>query len=304
MRSQPGVPSRHKGQGVSAEIANHEGVLHDADASLACWLARVLPAGTKVRFDAPNAGWAERPPDPPFIGAFLYDVREDAQGNHAGWSDVRDTEGRVTGRQSLPRSYKLRYLLTAWTADSTAMPGEPGMAAHQLLGALMSVCVATDLLPADCLRGALDAAGLPTLLRCAPADGQTDPARLWAGFGLAPRAFLELLLIVPVLPPPDRDLASPAREIALNMTKPGTGGSKSEADINGAVGAEGRRGRQGPARRRERSTITEHTTWPDHGTPEITSGFRGDLLSTKKGTRGGDWAKADGAGQAALDRRH
>lgn len=300
-RNRPGVSSRHKWQVVSAEIANHGDVLHDADASLACWLARVLPAGTKVRFDAPNPGWTGRPPDPPFVDAFLYDVREDVQENQAGWSDVRDAGGRVTERQAPPRRYKVRYLLTAWIADSaaeksvgekavsvtarpgdtmtpprgpgTATPGGPGMAEHELLGTLLSACATTDVLPAGCLCGALAAAGLPTLLRCAPADGQTDPARLWAGFGLPYRAFLELLLIVPVLPRPDTDLAPPAREIAVGMSKPGAGGTGSAADVTRAADGlhSGRRGPTAPARRWPRSTITEHTIRPNrNGREDVT----------------------------------
>jgi len=320
-------------------------VLHDADASLACWLARVLPAGTKVRFDAPDPGWVAQPPDPPFVDVFLYDVREDDKASQAGWSEDRDADGRVTRRQQPPRRYKLRYLLTAWAADpaaaeavptaagldggtpscgdgtavtggtmaragravaasdgdGTAVAGSRTMAEHDLLGALLSACVTTDVLSAGCLRGTLASAGLPVLLRCAPAGEQAAPARLWAGFGLPPRTFLDLLLIVPVLPPPDSDLAPPAREIALGVTKSGAGGNGSAEDpriagdaaeprsMQGAAGPHGqpRRART-PVRHWERSTITEHITRPPSSAPmphsALHPGFAGRPSDTEPDT--------------------
>lgn len=264
-------------------------MLHDADASLACWLARVLPGGTKVRFDAPDAGWASRPLDPPFVDAFLYDIREDGdQARPASWSAIRDADGKAVARQPPPRHYRLRYLVTAWTAcpapaptpdRDMAVPGseDQATAEHELLGVLLSACIATDALPAGCLRGMLSNAGLPVLLRCAPADRNADPARCWAGFGLPPRVFLDLLLLVPLLPPPDSDLAPLPREIALDMTKPGAEGNGNADDIKAAGGITGiprgeelpagRRTAGAPGRRRERARITEHAVRPGQYQP-------------------------------------
>lgn len=268
-------------------------MLADADASLACWLARHLPAGTGIRFDAPRPLWAEQPPQPQFVDVFLYDVRRDGDGRPGGWADVRDDAGRVVGRQRAPQCYRLRYLLTAWaaaTATASAPNGSggtvaeaeaagsatalaaaqgdtvmtpsgrpavssnrPEVAEHELLGLLLCACAAQDALPAECLRGALAGAGEPALLRCSPADGRSDPGRLWTGFGLPPRAFLDLLLVVPVLPPMDRDLAPPAREIALDLTATGADSAVSAAT------APRRRSPAASNTRWERRTITERT---------------------------------------------
>lgn len=238
-------------------------VLHDADASLASWLASVLPSGTKISFDAPESGWADGPPDPPLVDAFLYDIREDEEGRPVGWAPIRDGDGRTIARQQAPRRYVLYYLVTAWTAGHEAPSAEagdlparggPAPAEHEMLGALLSACAGLDTLPAECLRGSLAEAGLPMLLRCAPAGRDTDPGRWWAGFGLPPRVFLDLRLVVPVVPVPDRDVASPTREIALDVSKPGVGGEEGLAPRRRPTG--------GPGRRWERSGISEHTVRP------------------------------------------
>lgn len=240
-------------------------MLADADASLACWLARHLPADFGIRFDAPRPSWADQPPEPPFVDVFLSDVRQDGDGRAGDWADVRDDCGRVVGRQRAPQRYRLRYLLTAWAdagagaepngsrATAAALAARPEVAEHELLGLLLCACATQDALPDECLHGSLAGTGLPTLLRCAPADGRDDLARLWTGFGLPPRAFLDLLLIVPVLPPLDRDLAPPAREITLDLTAARTGSAATTEP----------RGRPlGSTRRWERKTVTEHAPPP------------------------------------------
>jgi hypothetical protein len=238
-------------------------VLHDADASLASWLTSVLPSGTKISFHAPEPGWADGPPDPPLVDVFLYDIREDEEERPVGWTPVRDGDGRTVARQQAPRRYALRYLVTAWTggyeapsAEAGGLParGGPAPAEHEMLGALLSACADLDTLPTECLRGSLAEAGRPVLLRCAPAGRDTDLERWWAGFGLPPRTFLDLLLVVPVVPEPDRDVASPAREIGLDVSKPGAGDEEGLAPRRRPTGA--------PGRRWERSGISEHTVRP------------------------------------------
>ncbi len=227
--------------------ADDDNVLHDADASLACWLTSVLPEGTTISFDAPEPGWASGPPDPPLVDAFLYDIREDEEGRPAGWSAVRDKDGRTIGRQQAPRRYALRYLVTAWAAG-------PAVAEHELLGTLLPASAGLDVLPGECLRGSLAGAGGPVLLRCAPAGRDTDPGRCCAGFGLPPRAFLDLRLVVPVVPAQEQGLASPVREIALDVTKPGIGGAEGLATARRPAGGSGRRW--------ERGRISEHPVQP------------------------------------------
>jgi uncharacterized protein DUF4255 len=223
-------------------------VLHEADASLACWLADVMPGGTRVSFDAPRPGWASGPPGSPLLDVFLCQVGEDGEGRTAGWAAVRDAGGRTIARQQPPRRYLLCYLVSAWTTG-------PAEAGHELLGALLTAAAGLDALPPGCLRGSLAAAGLPVPLRCPPPSRDTGHARWWADSGLPPKTLLELHLAVPVVLPPDGELAPPARAVSLGTAETGTG--------NPPRLPSGRRLAQGPGERRERARISEHPARPD-----------------------------------------
>jgi len=185
-------------------------VIHDADRSLAAWLASVVPRGTEISFEAPEPSWADRPLPRPLLSAFLYDIREDIRGLAADWSSVRDTDGRLTGRQLPIRRYRLSYLLTAWTAGAAA--------GHELLGSVMTGCAEADVIPAGCLHGTLLGAGFPVPLRCAPADRSTDPIQLWQSLRICARAGLDLAVTAAVVPALHTDLAPPARQLDLDMT--------------------------------------------------------------------------------------
>ncbi len=202
----------------------HDGaVLRDADRSLANWLMRLLPQGVGLRFEAPSAQWATDPPEALFVNAFLYSIRHDGRGRQSGWSDVRDGQGHVIGRQSAAQYYRLAYLVTVWSAGQgrdrdggDRDGGDRVMAEHEVLGAVLDGCAHCGVLPEDCLDGALAQSGLRTVLDCAPADSPQVPGELWAGLGIAPRAHLDLIVLAPAKPPVESDLAPPAREIVLN----------------------------------------------------------------------------------------
>ncbi|MEY9930894.1 hypothetical protein ABH926_005541 [Catenulispora sp. GP43] len=201
-------------------------MLRDADLSLASWLESSLPSGTGVRFDAPRARWQEQAADAPFVSAFLCDIRKDGQHQpSSGWSDVRDGDGRLVGRQSPHRYHRLSYLVTAWAGAGAGLGAAVGereassasvFEEHDLLGVLINICVSTETLAEDHLRGALAEVGLPVFLRCADDDcGGSPVADPWSGLGIAPRAHLVLELVVPVMPPMARDLAAPVAEVVL-----------------------------------------------------------------------------------------
>jgi uncharacterized protein DUF4255 len=200
------------------------GVLGDADRSLADWLGTVLPQGADVRFDAPDPGWVAQPPGPLVVSAVLLDVREDRRGLNSAWSDVRDADGLVIGRQPPVRHFRLSYLVTAW-AGAVVSRGEPGgpsqraIAEHDVLGHILNACAQTEILPVTCLNGALAECELPTAVQCAPADAEDSTQGLWSRFGIAPRACVQLLLIAPLRPPAVLELAPPVREVALNATR-------------------------------------------------------------------------------------
>lgn len=199
-------------------------MLRDADLSLASWLESSLPPGTGVRFDAPRARWQEQVPEAPFVSVFLCDIRKDGQHQpSSGWSDVRDSDGRLVGRQSPHRYHRLSYLVTAWAGAAVGERGASAATAtasvfeeHELLGVLINACVSTETLAEDHLRGSLAEAGLPVFVRCG--DGDSGPSPVtdpWPGLGIAPRAHLVLELVVPVVPPVAKDLAAPVREAVL-----------------------------------------------------------------------------------------
>ncbi|WP_052434269.1 Pvc16 family protein, partial [Streptacidiphilus melanogenes] len=193
-------------------------MLRDAGLTLAHWTTSVVPPGTGVRFDAPQADWSAREPEASFVGLFLYDLRGHAQDlPAAGWTQVRGDDGRLLGRQPAPRYYRLSYLVTAWTGagDAGSEPSERALEEHGLLGLLLDACTNADTLADEHLTGALAAAGLPSFVRCAGDEPGRSAQSLWPGLGIAPRAHLVLELAVPIVPPMVTDLAPPAREIAL-----------------------------------------------------------------------------------------
>lgn len=254
-------------------------MLRDADLSLANWLKSVLPPGTGVRFDAPSADWEKRGSGSggsagvgagsSFVSAFLCEVHRDPQDlPRSGWSEARDDDGRLVGRQLAPRYYCLTYLVTAWAGAGGGGSGSDEasrrvLEEHELLGLLVDACTNADTIADDHLTGALAEAGIPCFVRCADEGSGPTMQSLWSGFGIAPHAHLELELVGPVVPRLATDLAPPAREIVLDarqLPPPGPAGDDAAAEAAGPtnvppakrVGTGG-----GTVRRWERTTIIE-----------------------------------------------
>jgi hypothetical protein len=82
-------------------------MLADLDRSVAAFLARLLPAGTEIRFAPPDASWT----DGSLLAAFMYDIRETQPPALVG-TLTRDADGRATGWQPPVRRYQVSYLLT------------------------------------------------------------------------------------------------------------------------------------------------------------------------------------------------
>lgn len=243
-------------------------MLRDADLSLANWFEAMLPSGTGVRFDTPRADWQQQgrgSPGAGFLSVFLCEVTRDGRDlPPSGWSELRNGDGRLVGRQAAPRYYRLAYLVTAWAA---AVGGDhdtsrQAIEEHELLGLLVDACTNTDTLEEDHLTGTLAEAGLPSFVRCAGQDAGPSAAQgLWSGFGIAPRAHLVLELVAPVVPAPVTDLAPPAREIVLDADQlpgPGPSGDAVAAIGPGPTGTTSA-GSGGLVRRWERTTIIERT---------------------------------------------
>lgn len=249
-RSMDGANCRHRWQSSWPVPCHHGRVLPDADRSLANWLRRLLPDGTRIRFEAPDIQWSARPPESCFVDLFLHSVRQDSRGYGSGWSDIRDGDGRVVGRRPATQYYRLAYLATAWAKD-----GAPGQAAteHEILGLLLDGCAYQSILPDDCLEGSLAESGEKTVLECSPADSPGTSGHLWTGLGIAPRAHLELVLVAPVRPPLLTDIALPAREIMLNAAELPRPAEPAEA----GAGPHSTERSFGTLRRWEKQTINE-----------------------------------------------
>lgn len=244
-------------------------VLRDADLSLANWLESILPPGTGVRFDAPRADWERPVSGTPFVSLFLCDVRKGAQDpSPSGWSEVRDADGRLVGRQPAVRHYRISYTVTAWAgpagADQVASEeaSRRAIEEHDLLGLLVDACTDTDTLADDHLTGALAETGLPSFVRCGEDEQGRSTQSLWPGLGIAPRAHLLLDLVAPVVPPMVTDLAPPARGIVLGAARLPTPGTTGEAAATAGSAPSGpaptgAAGAAGTVRRWERRTITE-----------------------------------------------
>lgn len=248
-------------------------MLRDADLSLANWLRQILPPDTGVTFAAPRADWERRESGSAFVSAFLREVRRDTQDlARSGWSDARDQDGLVVGRQLAPRYYRLSYLITAWAQaggggdDADDEASRRMLEEHELLGLLVDACTATDAIPDDQLTGALAEAAIPCFVRCGGEESSSPAQSPWADFGIAPHAHLELELVAPVVPPLVTDLAPPAREIVLVAAQTPANKPTDDAPAPTApapVGAPPSRP-TGTVRRWERSTIIERGS---HGGP-------------------------------------
>jgi len=196
-------------------------VVRDGDRSLANWLSRSLPPGVGLRFEAPAAQWLTKPPEPLFVNAFLHHIAQDTRGRTSGWSELRDSGGKVVGRQPAAQYFRLTYLVTAWASGQAGADAhaERVLAEHELLGFVLDACAHHGVLPDDCVEGALAASGAKTVLECAPADSQPAASTMWSGLGIPPRAHVELVLVAPARPPVLTDVAPPAREIVLNAAQ-------------------------------------------------------------------------------------
>lgn len=199
-------------------------MIGDVDRSLAGWLGGFLPPHTPIRFDQPDPAWLAPPPEKSFVGAWLRDIRRDDRGRGSGWTEVRDAQGRVVGRQPGVQRYQLSYVVTAWAGDdgrdddgAGRLPGSRVLAEHELLGSVLKACSTADSLPAECLSGDLAEAGIPVAVHCAPEGLGAATDHLWAGWNIAPRAYLDLVLVAPLVPPMDTDQAPLTKEIVVDL---------------------------------------------------------------------------------------
>jgi hypothetical protein len=179
-------------------------VLRDVDVSLASWLTGYLPEGGSIGFDIAS------PPDPPALGLYLHDVREEAELTPGSWSDVRGDDGVLVGRLPPQRRYRMTYLVTAWARDT--------LAEHEILGNVLAGCALHHVVPAASLVGCLAEDGQAVMVRCAPHDRACDPRELWAAWRIPPRTALELSVLAALPVSALVEMVAPPRRVGLNST--------------------------------------------------------------------------------------
>jgi hypothetical protein len=183
-------------------------VIDEIDGALRAWLTSVLaPTQVDVSFRAS----AEAPNQKrPVVCAALYDIveEESARSNHI--EDIRDETGRVVARQGAPRRFILSYQVSVVTADAAIE--------HKLLGRILQGAVDHDFLPADELPEAVRDAGLSVPLEVGKARRAGAPEGLRIG-DEGWHTALELTLHVPVLPTPITEIAPPAVELDLGVSR-------------------------------------------------------------------------------------
>jgi hypothetical protein len=176
----------------------------------------VLDAGTTVNFETPTEEWAKAAKRP-VVSCFLHRVVEDIGRRAADWSDERNAEGRVGGRQPPVRHYQLHYQVSAW---AKSVEDE-----HRLLGRVMEGCLVGEIVAAEHLTGVFDGEVQPLLIRLGVPlpDSGPQPHDVWSSLAMPLRASLELTLVAPLRPALSTDIAPPAEELTMEMERIGRG---------------------------------------------------------------------------------
>ena len=185
-------------------------VIRDVDDSLVSWLGEMVPT-VPVELGPPADPEARTRKGAASIALFLHEVREDADGSAAGWSELRNDEGRLVGRMPPSRRYRLTYLVFATAQDVRTE--------HDLLGRVLAGSALTEVVPPEHLAGSLADVEATMIVRCAPARGHADPSELWAAWRLAPRTTLELSVLAPLPLSYVAEVAEPPSSVDLRVRR-------------------------------------------------------------------------------------
>jgi hypothetical protein len=190
-------------------------MIADVDASLRSLLRATALRDSKVEvvFDSPTRAWADTVTGD-VVDAYLWEIREDVARSRGDWEDVRDAQGRITGRRPPLHHYRLRYLLTAW--------GKNPASEHQLLSSILGALADEQAIPAKHITGGLASEGLPVFLSVAlPPDAGSLASDLWGALGVPPRPALDLVAIAPLPRPAALPAGPPVRDRRISVAVPG-----------------------------------------------------------------------------------
>jgi hypothetical protein len=167
-------------------------MIHEVDETLRAIVKRDVINGSDIEvvFDAPTKDWASRR-NTPTIDIYLYDIREDLKRRQAGTIDVHDEQGRITGRRTMPRVFKLSYLVTAWTQRAEDE--------HRLLSAMLACFLRNDRLPVEWLAGSLQENNWPLDISIAlPPPEDRALSDVWSAMGGELKPSLDLVITPPI----------------------------------------------------------------------------------------------------------
>jgi hypothetical protein len=167
-------------------------VIHEVDETLRTIVRRDVINGSDIEvvFDAPTKDWASRR-NTPTIDIYLYDIREDPKRRQAGVLEVRDDQGRITGKRAIPRVYKFSYLVTAWTQR----PEDE----HRLLSSMLACFLRNDRIPTEWLTGSLQENDWPLDVTIGlPPPEDRALSDVWSALGGELKPSLDLVITTPV----------------------------------------------------------------------------------------------------------
>ena len=163
-------------------------MINEVDETLRTLLRAELLQGTdvEVEMEAPTREWSARH-TAPTIDLYLYDIREDLQRRETGRIPRYNDEGRVVGHVIPARTFRLAYLVTAWTQR----PEDE----HRLLSAALGCFLAHDFIPEEHLTSLLRDNKVPLTIQIGmppPQDRQVSD--VWTALGGNLKPSLDLVV--------------------------------------------------------------------------------------------------------------
>lgn len=152
-------------------------MINEVDETLRTLLRQEVLEGTdvEVELEAPTREWSARH-SAPTIDLYLYDIREDLTRRESGKIPRYNEEGRVIGHVVPARTFKLSYLVTAWTQR----PEDE----HRLLSATLGCFLQHDFIPEEHLSDLLRQYGMKLIVQVGmppPQDRQVSD--VWTALG-------------------------------------------------------------------------------------------------------------------------
>jgi hypothetical protein len=166
-----------------------------------------LPASSiDVSFETPDKDWSARLVRPT-VNIFLHEIRRSTARSVTGtFTKVGNGEHR---REALAPFVRLRFALSVWTTDTSDE--------HQLLGDLLSLVATAGSIPTVYLDAPLSSLGNRVEMALVGEEIRSTND-IWSGLGVAPRACIDLAIVMPVSPPTSRVVPAPPTEVGLRSS--------------------------------------------------------------------------------------